>query len=181
MMDEKVETWIRELRRFNRRLHLMGPAMLDTIEGELGVLMPLLQRIREPRIADLGSGSGLPAIPYKILHPDSGLSMIERSARKCEFLQRVVDLLDLRDVEIIRKDPFHDPVGTFDAVLCRSFSPLSTLDAISRKILAEKGRLYYLYTGETPCLSQGFRLKQTLTEETGGFRLNLALFSRLPC
>ena len=27
-MDERLKTWIRELRRYNGKLHLMGPSML---------------------------------------------------------------------------------------------------------------------------------------------------------
>jgi 16S rRNA G527 N7-methylase RsmG len=75
-MDETIALWIRELRRFNPRLHLMGPAMLEGIEGELQAMLPLLGSIREPEIADLGSGSGLPAIPYKALHPQAKVFLI---------------------------------------------------------------------------------------------------------
>ncbi|MCU0962761.1 MAG: class I SAM-dependent methyltransferase, partial [Pirellulaceae bacterium] len=69
MMDSRIGEWVREIERFNPRLHLMGPAMLQGLEGELQVMLPLLERIDEPEVADLGSGSGLPAIPFKILHP----------------------------------------------------------------------------------------------------------------
>jgi 16S rRNA (guanine527-N7)-methyltransferase len=179
MMDERLKTWIRELRRYNGKLHLMGPSMLTGIEDELEVMLPLLMQIEEPVLADLGSGSGLPAIPYKILHPDSHIFLIERSVKKCTFLQHVIELLNLPDVEILPHDPFHDDVGQFDAVLARSFSPLSTLVDVCLKLLKPGGRLYYLFTLSTPELPNPFELVDIISEKTAMNTLNLAIFNRL--
>jgi 16S rRNA (guanine(527)-N(7))-methyltransferase RsmG len=179
MMDESLNTWIRELRRYNGKLHLMGPSMLKGIEDELEVMLPLLMRIEEPVLADLGSGSGLPAIPYKILHPHSHICLIERSVKKCTFLQHVIELLNLTDIEIFPNDPFHDDVGQFNAVLARSFSPLSTLVDVCLKILKPEGKLYYLFTFSTPELSQPFELVDIISQKSAMQTLNLAIFNRL--
>ncbi|MGD0210068.1 MAG: RsmG family class I SAM-dependent methyltransferase [Desulfomonilia bacterium] len=180
MIDDNLITWIHELRRFNGKLHLMGPAMLDGIEQELEVMLPLLMRIHEPVLADLGSGSGLPSIPYKILHPDSHLYLIERSVKKCTFLRHVIEMLALEGIEIISRDPLHEDIGRFDAVLARSFSPLSTLTDVCLKILKPNGRLYYLFTGSTPELAQDFQPDEVISETCAGFSLNLVIFNRLP-
>ena len=179
MMDDKLNTWIRELRRYNGKLHLMGPSMLRGIEDDLEVMLPLLMRIEEPVLADLGSGSGLSAIPYKILHPDSHICLIERSVKKCTFLQHVIESLNLLGVEILSHDPIHDDVGQFDAVLARSFSPLSTLVDVCLKILKPGGRLYYLFTESTPELVQPFELDQIISQKSVMHTLNLAIFNRL--
>jgi 16S rRNA (guanine(527)-N(7))-methyltransferase RsmG len=179
MMDERLDTWVRELRRYNGKLHLMGPSMLKGIEDELEVMLPLLMHIEEPVLADLGSGSGMPAIPYKILHPDSHICLIERSVKKCTFLQHVIESLNLSGVEILPHDPFHDDVGQFDAVLARSFSPLSTLVDICLKILKPRGRLYYLYTLNRPELEQSFELARVISQKSALHALNLAIFNRL--
>ena len=179
MMDDKLNTWIRELRRYNGKLHLMGPSMLRGIEDDLEVMLPLLMRIEEPVLADLGSGSGLSAIPYKILHPDSHICLIERSVKKCTFLQHVIESLNLLGVEILSHDPIHDDIGQFDAVLARSFSPLSTLVDVCLKILKPGGRLYYLFTLSTPELAQPFELAQIISQKSAMYILNLAIFNRL--
>jgi 16S rRNA (guanine(527)-N(7))-methyltransferase RsmG len=179
MMDDNINTWIRELRRYNGKLHLMGPSMLTGLEDELEVMVPLLMRIEEPVLADLGSGSGLPAIPYKILHPDSHICLIERSVKKCTFLQHVIESLNLLGVEILSHDPIHDDVGQFDAVLARSFSPLSTLVDVCLKILKPGGRLYYLFTESTPELAQPFELAQIISQKSAMHTLNLAIFNRV--
>lgn len=179
MMDERLNAWIRELRLYNGKLHLMGPSMLTGIEDELEVMLPLLMRIKEPVLADLGSGSGLPGIPYKILHPDSHICLIERSVKKCTFLQHVIESLNLLGVEILSHDPIHDDVGQFDAVLARSFSPLSTLVDVCLKILKPGGRLYYLFTLSTPELAQPFELVQIISQKSAMHTLNLAIFNRV--
>jgi 16S rRNA (guanine527-N7)-methyltransferase len=179
MMDERLNAWIRELRLYNGKLHLMGPSMLTGIEDELEVMLPLLMRIKEPVLADLGSGSGLPGIPYKILHPDSHICLIERSVKKCTFLQHVIESLNLLGVEILSHDPIHDDVGQFDAVLVRSFSPLSTLVDVCLKILKPEGRLYYLFTESTPELAQPFELAQIISQKSAMHTLNLAIFNRV--
>jgi 16S rRNA (guanine(527)-N(7))-methyltransferase RsmG len=179
MMDDRLNMWIRELRRYNGKLHLMGPSMLTGIEDELEAMLPLLMRIKEPVLADLGSGSGLPAIPYKILHPHSHICLIERSVKKCTFLQHVIESLNLSDVEILPNDPLHDDVGRFDAVLARSFSPLSTLEDVCMKILNQRGRLYYLFTSGTPELAHNFELAQVISQKSSMHTLNLAIFNRL--
>ncbi len=179
MMDEKLNTWISELRRYNDKLHLMGPSMLRGIGDELEVMLPLLRRIEEPVLADLGSGSGLPAIPYKILHPDSHICLIERSVKKCTFLQHTIESLNLTGVEILPNDPLHDDIGRFDALLARSFSPLSTLVDVCLKILKPRGRLYYLFTAGTPELAQPFELARIISQKSAKHVLNLAIFNRL--
>jgi 16S rRNA (guanine527-N7)-methyltransferase len=179
MMDDKLNTWIRELRRYNGKLHLMGPSLLTGIEDELEVMLPLLMRIEEPVLADLGSGSGLSAIPYKILHPDSHICLIERSVKKCTFLQHVIESLNLSGVEILSHDPFHDDVGQFDAILAQSFSPLSTLVDVCLKILKPRGRLYYLFTVNKPELAQPFELARIISQKSAMHALNLAIFNRL--
>jgi 16S rRNA (guanine527-N7)-methyltransferase len=179
MMDDKLKTWIRELRRYNGKLHLMGPSMLKGIEDELEVMLPLLMHIEEPVLADLGSGSGLSAIPYKILHPDSHICLIERSVKKSTFLQHVIELLNLTGVEILPHDPFHDDIGQFDAVLVRSFSPLSTLVDVCLKILKPRGRLYYLFTLSTPELPHPFELTRIISQNSALHALNLAIFNHL--
>jgi 16S rRNA (guanine527-N7)-methyltransferase len=51
-------------------------------------------------LADIGTGAGFPGLPLKILWPDLRLLLVESIGKKTAFLQHVVDLLELRDVEI---------------------------------------------------------------------------------
>src|SRR5215210_1664891 len=52
------------------------------------------------RLADVGSGGGLPGIPIKIMRPDLATTLVESTSKKARFLQHAVDGLALKGVEI---------------------------------------------------------------------------------
>ena len=56
------------------------------------------------RIADIGSGAGLPGIPLALVRPDVQVTLIEPMQRRCEFLTEVVDALGLA-VTVVRGRP----------------------------------------------------------------------------
>ena len=53
------------------------------------------------RLLDIGPGGGYPALPLKIALPGLHLTLMERSARKADFLRRVVALLGLTGVDVL--------------------------------------------------------------------------------
>lgn len=48
-------------------------------------------------IADIGTGGGLPGIPLKICYPEIPMTLIEVKKKKLEYLQQVIDQLQLPD------------------------------------------------------------------------------------
>jgi 16S rRNA (guanine527-N7)-methyltransferase len=52
------------------------------------------------RIADVGSGGGLPGIPIKIMKPDLSTTLVESTGKKARFLGSVVDALSLGGTEV---------------------------------------------------------------------------------
>ena len=177
MMDEKILLWIMELKRFNPTLHLVGLGMAPALEHDVEALLPLLRDIHEPEIADIGSGSGLPAIPLKVLHPESHVVLIERSGKKCTFLRHVIDLLGMEGIDLIEADLLKSDTRKFNAVLARSFSPLSTLETAVRRILNENGRFYYLFTGNNfPELGPGFHRDGHISKGCREYTLTLARY-----
>jgi 16S rRNA (guanine527-N7)-methyltransferase len=66
------------------------------------------------RVADVGSGGGLPGIPLKIALPGLRLTLVESDQRKADFLRDAVEALRLGDVEVearraevVGRDPRH--------------------------------------------------------------------------
>lgn len=76
------------------------------------------------RLADVGSGAGLPGIPLAIARPNVPVVLIERSTRKCAFLQHAVIELDLPNVDVVAQDARHyaEP-SAFDTVTVRAVAP----------------------------------------------------------
>ncbi|HOJ12907.1 MAG TPA: class I SAM-dependent methyltransferase [Deltaproteobacteria bacterium] len=178
-MDDRLAKWMGELRRFNPRLHLVGPSMLEHLEEEVEVTSRLLEGITEPAIADLGSGSGLMAFVYKALHPDSIVTCVERSVKKCDFLRHTAEVLGLEGFCVLCEDLLASG-RRFKAAMARSFSPVATLGKICSRVLVEGGRLYYLSSSNPQEMGSGFRLDGIQTARSGtGLTLNLWRFTRL--
>jgi 16S rRNA (guanine527-N7)-methyltransferase len=98
-----------------------------------------------PKIADLGSGGGLPAIPIAILQPGWNLTLIEAIRKKTAFLQHVRGKLGLTNIQVMservetvaKKEP-----GRFDAVISRAFTKLSHFLELSLPLLKPEGLVF---------------------------------------
>ena len=55
-------------------------------------------------IADVGSGAGFPSIPLKIMYPHLKIILIEVTYKKQLFLQELVDMLNLDNVDVVDLD-----------------------------------------------------------------------------
>jgi 16S rRNA (guanine527-N7)-methyltransferase len=77
------------------------------------------------RVADVGSGGGLPGIPIKLALPGIHLTLVESDQRKADFLDDATTALALPDVEVERRraeevgrDPRHR--DAYDVVVTRA-------------------------------------------------------------
>ena len=53
------------------------------------------------KLIDVGAGAGLPGIPIKLVRPEISLVLLEATRKKCEFLQAVVEALQLAPAQIV--------------------------------------------------------------------------------
>ena len=98
----------------------------------------------EKRVADIGSGAGLPGIPLALARPDLRLTLIEPLLRRSEFLREVVDDLGL-EITIVRGRAedwsVRQQVGEMDAVVSRAVASLDKLTKWSVPLLRPDGRM----------------------------------------
>ena len=80
-------------------------------------------------LADVGSGAGLPGLPLAIARPDLTVYLIEPLLRRVVWLQEVVGMLGLTNVEIIRgrANVVAEAGQDFDVVTARAVAPLPGL------------------------------------------------------
>jgi 16S rRNA (guanine527-N7)-methyltransferase len=95
------------------------------------------------RVADVGSGAGLPGIPLAIARPDLTVVLVEPLLRRATFLSEVVAMLGLTSVTVVRGraeeravlQEHHD----FDVVTSRAVAPLDKLTKWSLPLLRPDG------------------------------------------
>lgn len=89
--------------RWNSRLHLttiitpLQFARRHIIESVFAA-QHLQQNVT--KVWDLGSGLGIPGIPFSILRPDLAIVLIEASKKKSVFLKEVGDCLNLQNLSV---------------------------------------------------------------------------------
>jgi len=147
-----LELFLQEMGRWNRvhnltaieneqdsvRLHL-----IDSI-----AVLPVLRQfltMPSPKIADLGSGGGLPAIPIAILQSQWRLTLIEAVRKKTAFLQHVRGKLKLKNVEVLSdrvENVALQQSNQFDAVISRAFTSLARFLDLSLPLLKPDGLVF---------------------------------------
>jgi len=75
------------------------------------------------KLADAGTGAGLPGIPIKIVRPEIDLTLIEASRKKTAFLRHVVRELELSGITVLEQrienlDREHEMA--FDVIVSRA-------------------------------------------------------------
>ncbi|MDH4306796.1 MAG: class I SAM-dependent methyltransferase [Acidimicrobiia bacterium] len=89
-------------------------------------------------LVDLGSGSGLPALPLAILFPDSEVVAVDRSGRRCRLIRRASRILDLGNVTV-RESDIADIDMVADVVVSRASLPPEQLHTHLARIAAPAG------------------------------------------
>ena len=137
------------LTKWNDRLHLVAPCSPEEFATRhvLESLLLLRHLSQGAKIADIGSGAGLPIIPCLIARPDLQVTMIESSQKKAVFLREALNGLS-RPATIIAR-PF-EQVATPDV----SFVTCRALDQFINKLStlidwAPAGSALLLFGGET--------------------------------
>ena len=122
-----LAAYVAELDRWNRvygfvkadREQLVTHHVLDALTA-----VPVVRRLGR-RVADFGSGAGLPAIPLAIALPRLTFTLIERSEKRRAFLSAVVPHVGLQNARVVER------AGSerFDLVTARAVAPLPELAA----------------------------------------------------
>jgi 16S rRNA (guanine527-N7)-methyltransferase len=84
------------------------------------------------RLADVGSGGGLPGLPLKIVAPRLGVTLIEATGKKARFLRRAIETMSLGRVEVLNRRVEElgrkgDHRGVYDVTTARAVARLSVV------------------------------------------------------
>lgn len=143
----KVSRFAQELEHQGELRGLIGPREVDRLwERHIlnsAAVVPFLPP--SGLIVDIGSGAGLPGIIIGSMLPGAQVKLIEPMERRCIWLNEMVELLELSNVEVLRgrADEFHGAF-TADAVTARAVAALDKLGRWAIPLLDQGGQLVLL-------------------------------------
>jgi len=134
------------LAEHGEQLGLIGPLELPRLWTRHIVNSALIAPLLRPgRVADVGSGAGLPGLVLAIVRPDVSFTLIEPMERRVDWLARQLDELELSNVVVERARAEDSGFKRqFDQVTARAVSALRTLIPVTAPLLKPGGEFVLL-------------------------------------
>ena len=120
----------------------------EVFEKDIFDCLPLVEKIQhEQKILDLGSGGGFPGIILAILRPDCEIHLLEKSQKKCYFLNKTKDKLRLKNVRVLKtKINEKNQLEQYNVITARAFSSTKNILDLTKTNLKKNGK-YLLLKG----------------------------------
>jgi len=141
------------------RRELIVKHIFDSL-APLNILHGLLNEIsHQVKIADIGSGAGLPGIPLAICMPGAEFTLVERMGRRAGFLRDVLALLALPNVMVEESDMEElaqksSAAGSFDCIVFRAWKPLDSVLLKGLSKLLASGGILAAYKGRRESIEE---------------------------
>ena len=147
---ELARAYTDRLAKDSETFGLLGPRELPRIWGRHVINSALLSELvpAGSKVADIGSGAGLPGIPMAIAQPNAHFTLIEPMERRSGWLQQVIDDLGIKNADVIRARAEEVQRTDFDIATARAVAALDKLLKLltplirgseGRTVLAMKG------------------------------------------
>lgn len=139
-----------ELLRFNKAINLISSSTVDRLSRVHFADCLLAVEIISPHVPDdatlydLGSGNGFPGLVFSILRPELEIVLVEKDARKSEFLAHVKELLGLKKASVHNGLVEDLPPSSIKWAVSRAFAPLDRALLLMRHQFQAGGRYFHL-------------------------------------
>ncbi len=144
---ERFQLYYDELAVWNRKMNLT--AIVDYEEVQIkhfldALTLTMVLSDAPAKVADIGTGAGLPGIALKIAYPNIELTLIDSTQKKALFLDHIVATLKLEGVSVVtgRAEELAQDAQYrehFDAVLARGVAKLASLAELTLPFCAVGG------------------------------------------
>lgn len=147
---KQLQQYAELLQEYNQKMNLTSIDQLEEIYSKhfYDSLLPfsLVEFQAGDCLADVGTGAGFPGLVLKIAYPNLSVTLIEPTAKRCHFLQVVIDALKLENVQVINKraEDLSNLRACFDYVTARAVSNLNILSELCAPLLKVGGRFVIL-------------------------------------
>lgn len=156
---ESLKSYVQLLWQSNEELNLISRKMSfeELIDNHIiDCLLPLKFFPKGlKRVADFGSGGGLPAVIYAIQFPDTEFFLYEKSPKKQEFLRKCQTIA--KNIQVFGEIP--KTLDKVDLVTARGFKPVDVILDVSRDYYKSGGQ-YFLLKARAEKISEELQLAQ---------------------
>jgi 16S rRNA (guanine527-N7)-methyltransferase len=145
---DKFKTYLEVLYSYHGKMHLLSHRDYERISRRhfLPSLLTLPFTIKHKRVCDVGSGAGFPSVPLKILSPHLDLVIFEAQRKKADFLNYLMERLDLEGVEIVNGRAEIYSGVKFDLALLRAVGKINKLIGVLDLLLEPGGAAIFFKT-----------------------------------
>ena len=144
---EVLREFARDLGERGEELGLIGPLEPPRLWTRhllnSAILAPLITA--GAKVADIGTGGGMPGLVLAIVRPEAEFRLIEPMERRCNWLNEQIERLQIDNVEVLRgrAEEYH---GAFevDQVTARAVTALRKLVPLTAPLLRDGGEMLFL-------------------------------------
>ncbi|GAA4361130.1 16S rRNA (guanine(527)-N(7))-methyltransferase RsmG [Paeniglutamicibacter cryotolerans] len=139
-----AERYVQHLATTGMERGLLGPREVPRLWNRhvlnCAVVTELIDQ--NARVADVGSGAGLPGLTFALARPDLDITLIEPLERRCIWLHEVCEDLELDNVTVMRgrAEQVVEQVDA-DFATARAVSALTNLAGLTIPLLHGKGQV----------------------------------------
>ena len=146
-IDEKMKDQLNEyaayLKEYNEKINLTAISEYEEVLDK-HFYDSLLAADGEMKgsLADVGTGAGFPGVVLKIVYPDLKVTLIEPIAKRCVFLNSLIERLGLKDIEVVNERGEDHSLGhreAYDYVTARAVSNLNSLIEVCGAMVKKDG------------------------------------------
>ena len=146
---QNIKQFVEDAFLFNKKHNIFVRRSLDEVyEKDVLDCLPLIHEIKDAqKTLDLGSGGGFPGILIGILKPNLINHLLEKNQKKCYFLNKTIDTLELKNTKVI-KTTLNDKnnLEPYDLITARAFSSTTNILKLTKNNLVKTGQ-YILLKG----------------------------------
>ena len=149
---DQARSFAQTLANDSDELGLLGPRELDKLWSRHILNSAVVAELVSPgdKVADVGSGAGLPGIPMAIARPGAEFVLIEPMERRSSWMLEVVEHLGLKNVRVLRSRAEDVTEQDFDVVTARAVAALDKLLKMCVPLLKPGGALIALKGSKAP-------------------------------